>query len=171
VGTKLISGDGSPSFGGVYKLAADYSSGSEVPKIKVSEDPEKITNPGDKKVLRIYDKTTGKIKADLICRVREGFSSAEPLVLMNETHDWKRITLKRNSYEMRELMVPIYQKGRLVYNSPDAMSIQKYARQELATLWPQYRDLVNPEMMKVDLSDDLYNLKKSMIFETRSKLE
>lgn len=112
VGTNLITSKDCPSFGGVYKLAAiQDKNGQFIPKIKLSENSEKVTNPGNKTIYRIYEKASGKIKADLICLVDEKFDENEPLLLFDPLEPWKKTKLQGGSYTMREIMVPIFLKG------------------------------------------------------------
>ena len=163
VGTNLITSKDCPSFGGVYKLCATLEDDTYIPKIKVSENPDKITNPGNKKIVRIYDKETGKIKADLICLDHEKVSESEPLVLFDPKATWKRMTLESGSYTTRELLVPVFIKGKCVYSSPTTFEIKHYCDTELSTLWDESRRLINPQTVYVDLSQELYDLKQSMI--------
>lgn len=164
VGTNLITSSDCPSFGGIYKLAAEIGKeGHEIPKIKISENPEKITNPGVKKMVRVYDKQTGKITADIIALENESFDDSKELVLYTQKARWKKIKLKADSYVLRELLVPIFREGKLVYKTPETMAIKAYAKQELDTLWEEYKRLVNPQIMQVVLSDGLYALKEKML--------
>lgn len=164
VGTKLITSDDCPSFGGIYKLAAERKTGGEfIPKIKISDNPEKVTNPGIKKVLRIYDKTTGKLKVDLIALEEETIDTNQDLVVRDPKARWKKMKLKSGQYTVRELLVPIFRAGKCVYESPQVMDIRSYAKEELETLWDEYKRLINPASMPVDLSDDLYYLKERML--------
>lgn len=164
VGTKLITSDDCPSFGGIYKLAAERKTGGEfIPKIKISDNPEKVTNPGIKKVLRIYDKTTGKLKVDLIALEEETIDTNQDLVVRDPKARWKKMKLKAGQYTVRELLVPIFREGKCVYESPQVMDIRSYAKEELETLWDEYKRLINPASMPVDLSDDLYYLKERML--------
>lgn len=164
VGTKLITSDDCPSFGGIYKLAAERKAGGEfISKIKISDNPEKVTNPGIKKVLRIYDKTTGKLKVDLIALEEETIDTNQDLVVRDPKARWKKMKLKAGQYTVRELLVPIFRAGKCVYESPQVMDIRSYAKEELETLWDEYKRLINPASMPVDLSDDLYYLKERML--------
>ena len=164
VGTNLITSKDCPSFGGVYKLAAIRTEDGEfVPKIKLSENTEKITNPGNKTIYRIYDKTTGKIRADLICFADETFDPQEDLVLFDPIETWKKTRLAGNSYVMREIMVPIFKNGECVYQSPSVREIADYCRQEKKTLWDETKRLFYPHNVYVDLSDKLYAVKKELL--------
>ena len=165
VGTHLITSKDWPSFGGVYKLAAiqDAQSGEFIPKIKLSENSEKITNPGNKKIYRIYEKDTGKIKADLICLVDETYDENDPLVLFDPNEPWKKTKLLPGTYELRELMVHVFDHGKCIYHSPKVMDIRDYCQKELETLWEETRRLVNPHGVYVDLSQKLYDMKISLL--------
>ena len=164
VGTNLITSKDCPSFGGVYKLACIINEdGTEIPKIKVSENVEKVTNPGNKKILRIYDKASGKIKADLITLEDEVFTEDQPLTLFDPLATWKRTRLEADTYTIRELLVPIFKKGECVYESPSVMDIQAYCTQEKTTLWDESKRLINPQEVYVDLSRKLYDLKNQLL--------
>lgn len=165
VGTKLITSSDCPAFGGVYKLAAAKHQGEKdfTAKIKISENPAKVTNPGNKTVYRIYDKTTGKIRADLICLTDEVYSSKEDLVIFDPIATWKKSTIIDGTYILRELLVPVFLKGQCVYENPSAMEIRDYCTGELNTLWDETRRLVNPQNVYVDLSKPLYDLKNQLL--------
>lgn len=164
VGTNLITSKDCPAFGGVYKLAAIMDKdGTFIPKIKLSENTEKITNPGNKTVYRIYEKETGKIKADLIALVGEEFSEDETLLLFDPLETWKKTKLKPGTYTMRKLLLPIFKKGECVYSSPSVMEIRDYCTKELDTLWDETRRFVNPHEIYVDLSRNLFDVKNELI--------
>lgn len=165
VGTNMITSKDNPSFGGVYKLAAiqDQKTGSFIPKIKVSENAEKITNPGNKTIQRIYEKDTGKIIADLICLTDETFDTSDSLLLFDPIETWKKTNLEPNTYTIRELLIPVFQNGKCVYHSPKVMDIRAYCQQELDTLWEESKRLVNPHEVHVDLSRKLWNMKNDLL--------
>ena len=165
VGTNLITSKDCPSFGGVYKLAAiqDKATGTFIPKIKLSENAEKITNPGNKTIRRIYDKENGKIIADLICLVDEEYDTDQPLLLFDPKETWKKTLLAPGTYTMREMMIPVFLKGKCVYESPKVMDIQKYCKEELNTLWDETKRLVNPHEVHVDLSKPLWDMKHALL--------
>jgi nicotinate phosphoribosyltransferase len=167
VGTNLITSKDNPAFGGVYKLAAvkDADSDSFIPKIKRSENTEKVTNPGNNTVYRIYSKSTGKIKADLISLVDETFDPEETLVIFDPVDTWKKTKVLGGTYELRELLVPVFLKGECVYTSPSVMELREICRKEQETLWEESRRLVNPHEVYVDLSQKLYDLKKDLLEE------
>lgn len=168
VGTKLITSDDCPSFGGVYKLSAQMNSERVfIPRIKLSENPEKVTNPGIKKIFRFYDLATGKIKADLIALDHETIDTSKSITIFDPLATWKQMTLKAKEYTVRELLVPIFKSGVCVYKSPAVMDIRKYCQDELNTLWEEHKRLINPQILPVDLSKELYELKQSMISELR----
>ncbi len=164
VGTNMITSSDCPSFGGIYKLAAEiHKDGNEVPKIKISDNPEKVTNPGIKKIVRVYNKSTGKIISDIIALEHEEFDETKPLTLYAANARWKKTKLKPDSYTIRELLVPVFKNGECVYTSPTVMEIKEYSKNDLATLWEEYKRLVNPQIMQVALSDGLYELKGKML--------
>ncbi|MFQ9511632.1 MAG: nicotinate phosphoribosyltransferase [Lachnospiraceae bacterium] len=170
VGTNMITSRDCPSFGGVYKLAAmeDMESGEFIPKIKISENTEKVTNPGNKTVYRIYDKENHKIIADLICLAEEQFNESDPMMLFDPIDTWKKTYLEPDTYTMRELLVPIFINGQCVYESPNVMAIRDYCKEELETLWPETRRLVNPHEVYVDLSQKLFQLKNHLLDEVNN---
>lgn len=166
VGTNLITSKDCPSFGGVYKLAAiKNSSGEFVPKIKISENTEKITNPGNKTIFRVYDKETGKMRADLICFADETFDESKDLLLFDPNATWKKTRLEGGSYNMREILKPIFINGECIYHSPSVKEIAAYCRQEKATLWDETMRLFNPNKVYVDLSQKLYDTKAKLLNE------
>ena len=164
VGTNLITSKDCPAFGGVYKLAAIWNEPEQrfEPKIKISENAEKITNPGDKKIYRIYD-AQGMIVADLIALADEEFSSKDPLLLFDPIETWKKTLLPGGSYTMRELLVPVFRKGDCVYESPSVKEIQNICRRELNTLWEESKRFEYPHQTYVDLSRKLWNLKNNLL--------
>ena len=165
VGTNLITSKDCPSFGGVYKLAAimDKKTGTFIPKIKLSENEEKITNPGNKTTYRIYGKDSHKVIADIICLVGETFNEDEPLLLFDPIATWKKTLLAPGTYTMRELPVQVFKDGECVYHSPKVMDIQKYCKEELNTLWDETKRLVNPHEVHVDLSKPLWDMKHALL--------
>ena len=166
VGTNLITSKDCPSFGGVYKLAATMDKdGNFIPKIKISENTEKITNPGNKTIYWIYDKATGKIKADLICFVGETYDTDKDLLLFDPIETWKKTKLPGGSYTMREILVPVFRNGECVYQSPSVKEIAEYCRQEKDTLWDETKRLFYPHEVHVDLSQSLYDVKKALLDE------
>ncbi len=163
VGTKLITSDDCPALGGVYKLAAEVVDGQMIPKIKLSDNPAKVTTPGYKKVYRLYKKKNGKAIADLMTLDDEVIDESKPLRIFDPAQTWKSMVV--TDFTARELLVPIFLDGKQVYQSPDIKQIQAYAKQELSTMWEEYKRLLNPHVYKVDLSDRLYNLKQSLLEE------
>lgn len=173
VGTNLITCADNPAFGGVYKLAAvkDDATGEFQPKIKLSENSEKVTNPGNKTIYRIYEKDTGMVKADLICLVGEEFREDREMMLFDPLEPWKRTKLKPNTFTLREILVPIFEKGTCVYESPAVMDIREYCKKEQNTLWDETRRLVNPHAVYVDLSQNLYDIKIQLLNEMSREKE
>ncbi len=165
VGTNLITAKDCPSFGGVYKLVAiqDEKTGEYIPKIKVSENIEKITNPGNKTIYRIYDRENKKIIGDLIALADEKFPEDEDILLFDQLSTWKKTLVKAGTFEIRELLVPVFEKGVCVYDTPSVDEITKNCEKELNTLWDETRRLVNPSKVYVDLSDKLYRIKQDLL--------
>lgn len=164
VGTNLITAKDNPAFGGVYKMAAiQKEDGNFVPKIKISENSEKITNPGNKTIYRIYDKATGKIRADLICLADETFDEACDMNLFDPNEPWKKTRIAGGTYTLRELLVPVFENGKCVYDSPKVMDIQAACTKEKNTIWDETKRFVNPSRIYVDLSDKLYRLKHDLL--------
>jgi nicotinate phosphoribosyltransferase len=171
VGTKLITSYDWAAFGGVYKLAAVKNKGDAnfSPKIKLSENTEKVTNPGNKKIYRIYDKGDRKIRGDLICLVDEVFTEDQDLTIFDPVETWKKTTFEAGTFELRELLVPIFKDGILCYESPSTMEIRDICTQELDTLWEESKRFVNPHAVYVDLSDNLFHMKNSLFEEMSRK--
>ncbi len=163
VGTNLITSSDCPAFGGVYKLVAEELDGEYISKIKISENPVKVTNPGYKKIFRIYDRETDKIKADLICLDYEKIEESEDLTIFHPVDTWKKMTLKAGEYYIKELLEPVFVKGECVHKSREVLEIKEYCDKQKDSLWKQHRRLINPHILPVDLSLDLYNLKKNLI--------
>lgn len=163
VGERLITAKSEPVFGGVYKLCAieEISSGTIKPKIKISENEEKITNPGFKKVYRIYDKYANKAMADLITLNDEIIDDSKPIEIFDPVYTWKKKKLK--DYYIKELLVRIFDKGTCVYESPDVMEIREFVKEETEKLWPEVLRFENPHNYYVDLSYKLWKLKQELI--------
>ena len=167
VGTNMITSKDCPAFGGVYKLSAVYESDKKAfkAKIKLSENAEKNTNPGNKKIYRIYDKDTKKIIADLICLEEETLDTSEELLLFDPLDTWKKTLLPSHTYYTKELLVPVFKNGNCVYKSPSVMEIREYCKEEMDTLWEESRRLEYPHRTHVDLSQKLWDLKNNLLNE------
>ena len=164
VGTNLITSKDCPSFGGVYKLAAIQNKDGEfVPKIKISENIEKITNPGNNTIYRIYDKDTGKIRADLICFADETYDTSEDLLQFEPNSTRKKTRLEGGTYTMKEILKPIFIRGECKYASPSVKEIASFCEQEKNTLWDETKRLFNPHKVYVDLSQRLYDTKTELL--------
>ena len=150
VGTRLITSEDNPALGGVYKMAAEVVDGRMVPKIKLSDNPAKVTNPGYKKLFRLYG-PDGMAIADLIALEEETLDETKPLRIFDPEHSYKNMLVEQ--FTARELLVPVFREGRQVYTSPSVAEIRAYARRELDTMWDEYRRLMQPHIYKVDLSD------------------
>ncbi len=164
VGTNLITSKNTPAFGGVYKIAAVQGEDGEFKsKIKLSNNLEKITNPGAKKVFRLYEKKSGKIKADYISLDHETIDITKDLVIFDPNATWKKKTLKAGEYIAREMMQPLFKDGKFVGEKRTTREIREYCDSEKATLWEENMRVYNPQVVYVDLSDELYNLKHELI--------
>lgn len=159
IGTKLITSYNNASLGGVYKLCALEEDGNLVPKIKVSNSHEKTTNPGVKKIVRIFK--DGMAQADLICLENETFDTSKPLTIFHPEQTWKKTTF--TDYELKELMVPIFKDGKLVYDMPTLKEICDREDKTIASFFPEYRRVVNTQEYKVDLSQKLWDLKHKLL--------
>lgn len=166
VGTKLITSDDCPAFGGVYKLAAEEDEdGTFIPKIKLSNNPGKVTNPGIKKVFRFYDKNTDKVKADLIALEHETIDENQDMIIRDSNAKWRKMKLEAGTFYVKELLVPIFIDGKQVYESPETMDIQGFCNREKDSLWDEHLRLNNPHIVPVDLSEKLSQLKNRLIDE------
>lgn len=165
VGERLITSKSSPVFGGVYKLVAYEEDGEIVPTIKISENVAKITTPGFKSLYRIYDKSTMKAEADVVCLNSEKLEEMDELEIFHPIYTWKR--KKFTSFVAKNLMVKVFEKGKLVYDMPTLEEIKDYAQKELASLWDEVKRLENPHEYIVDLSQDLWDIKDRLLKEHR----
>ncbi len=162
VGERMITASSQPVFGGVYKLAAvEDAQGNIIPKIKVSENVDKITNPHFKKVYRIFDRKTGKAEADYIAVWDEQVDDSAPLELFDPQATWKRKTY--TDFTIRELQVPVFRNGQLVYRRPGLKEIQNYCRAQVDTLWDEVKRFENPHNYYVDLSQKLWDIKQALL--------
>ncbi|EGT3617631.1 nicotinate phosphoribosyltransferase [Clostridium perfringens] len=162
VGERLITARSEPVFGGVYKLVAvEDEEGNIIPRIKISENEEKITNPGFKRLIRIFDNTTHTALADLISLNDEKIDTDKPLEIFDPIHVWKRKTL--TDYYVKDLLVKIFENGKACYKNPSVMEIRDYAKKECEKLWPEILRFENPHNYYVDLSNGLWNLKHNLL--------
>ena len=162
VGERLITSKSEPVFGGVYKLSAvEQPDGSILPKIKISENPAKITNPHFKKVYRLFETDTGKAIADLICVHDEVIDPEKPLELFDPAATWKRKTIA--NFTVRELLVPIFQSGKLVYEKPSIEEMRAWCAGQIDTLWDEVKRFENPHNYYVDLSQKLWDIKQQLL--------
>lgn len=166
VGERLITAKSDAVFGSVYKLTATEENGLITPKIKVSENIEKITNPHFKKVYRIYSNESGKAEADLICLYDEEFDESKPLEIFDPHYTWKKKTF--TDYTLREMLVPIFKNGEQVYTFPSIDEVRDYCKAEISTIWDEVLRFENPHDYYVDLSDELWEMKNRMIEERRN---
>lgn len=163
VGERLITAKSQPVFGGVYKLAAVEKNGQIIPKIKVSENIEKITNPGYKKVYRIYDSESRKALGDVVALADDVVPSGDPFEIFDPKNVWKRKII--SDYEIRELQVPVFEKGRLVYEVPTLEEIKSFCKENIELLWSEIKRFENPHGYYVDLSKRLWALKDRLLNE------
>ena len=161
VGERLITAKSNPVFGGVYKLVAVEKDGKIIPKIKISENPEKITNPHFKKVYRIFDNETGTAVADQLCVYDESIDESQPLELFDPVQVWKTKTV--TNFTAKELLVPIFKGGECVYKSPSIHEIRAYCKEQIMTLWDEVKRFENPHRYYVDLSRKLWNIKQELL--------
>lgn len=161
VGERLITSKSEPVFGGVYKLVATEKDGKYVPKIKLSENVEKITTPGYKKVYRLFSNETGNMIADLIALYDEEFDFTKPITLFDPVYTWKKKTFE--NYRVEEILKPIYEKGKLVYKTPTVMESKKYCAEQVGRLWDEVKRFENPQTYYVDLSQKLWDVKHSLL--------
>ena len=161
VGERLITAKSNPVFGGVYKLVAVEKDGNIIPKIKISENPEKITNPHFKKVYRIFDNETGTAVADQLCVYDESIDESQPLELFDPVQVWKTKTV--TNFTAKELLVPIFKGGECVYTSPTIHEIRDYCKEQIMTLWDEVKRFENPHKYYVDLSRKLWNIKQELL--------
>jgi nicotinate phosphoribosyltransferase len=161
VGERLITSKSEPVFGGVYKLVAVEEDAVIEPKIKISENTEKITNPGFKEVWRLFDRDSGKAIADVITGHNENIDDAYPYTIFDPEHTWKRKTI--TNFYAKRLLVRIFDKGNCVYQSPNLQEIKQYCSEQLATLWDEVLRFENPHKYYVDLSKPLWRTKKKLL--------
>ena len=165
VGERLITSKSAPVFGFVYKLAATEENGVITPKIKISENVSKITNPQFKKVYRIFENATGKAVADQLCVHDETIDESQPLVLFDPAATWKRKTV--TDFTAKELLVPIFKNGELVYDIPDIKEVKRYSMEQRDLLWDEVKRFENPHRYYVDMSEKLWNIKRELLEKNR----
>lgn len=161
VGERLITARSEPVFGGVYKLVAVERDGEIVPKIKISENVGKITNPHFKKLYRFYGNDTGKAIADYLCVHDEVIDDSQDLLIFDPEATWKQKTVY--NFTARELQVPIFRNGELVYQLPTLHEIRDYCKQQIDTLWDEVKRFDNPHCYYVDLSKKLWDIKYDLL--------
>ena len=162
VGERLITSKSEPVFGGVYKLAAiEDENGNIIPKIKISENPSKITIPHFKKVYRLFENATGKAMADYVCLHSEEPDFTQPLELFDPEATWKRKTV--TDFTAVPLLVPIFEKGEQVYQSPDIEDIRAYCAEQVDKQWEEVKRFENPHNYYVDLSQTLWDVREDLL--------
>jgi nicotinate phosphoribosyltransferase len=162
VGERLVTSQSAPVFGGVYKLVAvEDSQGTVIPKIKISENPAKITTPHFKKVYRLFDKEDGKAFADLITVHDETVDETKPLKLFDPDATWKKGTY--TNFRAEELLKPIFLGGKLVYEKPSMEAIRAYCARQIDLQWDEVKRFENPHNYYVDLSQRLWDIKQELL--------
>ena len=161
VGERLITSRSEPVFGGVYKLVATERDGELIPKIKLSENVEKVTNPGFKTVWRLFDNQTGMAIADVLTLADEVIDESKPYVIFSPEHTYKR--KKLTNFTAKKLQVQLFRAGRCVYQLPTLEEIRRYSQEQLATIWDEVKRFENPHAYYVDLSEPLWQLKQQML--------
>jgi nicotinate phosphoribosyltransferase len=163
VGERLITAKSDPVFGGVYKLSALEREGKMIPKMKISENVDKITNPGFKTLYRLYSKETNRCLADLIVLDEEDGPNGEPFEIFDPKAPWKRQWV--TDYYAKNLRVPLFDKGECVYDFPTIDEIRDYCKEQVDALWEEMLRFERPQLYYVDLSQRLYDLKQNLIAE------
>lgn len=163
VGENLVCSKSAPVFGGVYKLSSVFEGERMIPKIKVSENVEKVTNPGFKNLYRLYDKQSGTALADLMTLYDEVIDPSCDLTIYHQMNSWKNKTLPGGTYEVRSLLEPIFVQGKLVYDVPSLPKIRAYSEKEFDRLWDEILRFEFPQVYYVDLSKKLLDLKLAML--------
>lgn len=163
VGENLVCSKSSPVFGGVYKMSSILEDGLMIPKIKVSENVEKVTNPGYKDLYRIYDKESSKAIGDIMCIHGEVMDPSQDITIYHQMNSWKNKTIPGGSYYIKDLLEPIFVEGNLVYDVPDLKEIRAYSEQEFACMWDEVLRFEYPQTYYVDLSKQLLDLKLKML--------
>ena len=161
VGERLITSRSEPVFGGVYKLAALEVDGEIVPRIKISENTTKITNPGFKEVFRLYSKESGEAVADVIALRGEEIDESQPYEIFDPDHTWKR--KKLTNFRAEKLMKPLFVKGKCVYKYPDVHELKQYCTEQIGKLWEEVKRFENPHKYYVDLSPKLWKMKEELL--------
>lgn len=167
VGENLVCSKSTPVFGGVYKMCAVYEDGKMIPKIKVSENVEKVTNPGYKDLYRIYDIKTGMAIGDIMTLHGEDIDPNEDLTIYHQMNSWKHKVIAKGTYRLRNLLEPIFLNGKLVYDMPTIEEIKAYSKQEFSCIWEEIQRFAYPQTYYVDVSKKLLDLKLAMLEEVK----
>lgn len=167
VGTRMITSNNTPSLGGVYKLCNINVDGVDYPKMKISDNPIKVTNPGIKTIYRLFDKASNKAIADLICLDGETIDESKPLTITDEHERWKSMTI--TDFYAKNLYIDVIVDGKQVYEPKNVYELQSDCKKSLDGFWEEYLRISKPHSYKVDLSDKLYELKQELIAKERAK--
>lgn len=169
IGTKLITAFDQPALGAVYKMVSRFEDGKWIPTLKISSNPEKVTTPGRKNVYRIIDNKTGKAQADLITHIDEQIDTSKPLKLFHPLQTFRKKIVR--DYHVIPQLIPIFQQGKLVYPLPTLDEIREHHNRELSLFWEEYLRILNPEEFPVDLSDDLWEMKQTMLQQIHDQIK
>ena len=161
VGERLVTAKSEPVFGGVYKLSAVEEKGEVIPRIKISENAEKVTNPGYKSLWRLYDKRTGMAIGDVLTLAHEEIDHTKPYTIFDEVHTWKK--KKLTNFYAKKLQVPVFINGECVYELPEVEEIRNYCKEQLDTIWEEVKRFSNPHTYYVDLSEELWKMKHELV--------
>ena len=161
VGERLITASSEPVFGGVYKLVAVEENGKIAPRIKISENVEKITLPSFKMLWRLFDNETGKAIADVITLADEEIDDTKPYEIFDPTYTWKRKTV--TNFTAKKILIPIFESGKKIYESPSVLDIQNYCKEQKETLWDEVKRLDNPHKYYVDISQKLWDVRAELL--------
>ncbi|MBQ7717719.1 MAG: nicotinate phosphoribosyltransferase [Clostridia bacterium] len=161
VGERLITSKSEPVFGGVYKLAAIWENGKEIPKIKISENVEKITTPAFKQVYRLFERDTDKAIADVITLHGEEIDDTKPYEIFDPDHTWKRKTI--TDFKTEKILIKIFDKGQLVWKEPTLKEVQTYCLEQIGRLWDEVKRFENPHKYYVDMSQKLWDIRQALL--------
>ena len=167
IGENMIVSKSAPVFGGVYKLVAVENEQGIEAKIKISENTEKITNPGYKRLYRLYDRSSGQALADLIALHDEVIDGQDDVTIYHQSNLWKFKKIEKETYDVEELQVPIYSDGKLVYDLPDIETIRVHSIEAQAKMWVEIYRLEYPHLYYVDLTEKLLNTKMTLLKKNR----
>jgi nicotinate phosphoribosyltransferase len=161
VGERLVTSKSEPVFGGVYKLVAVVQDGKVIPRIKLSDNASKITNPANKSLWRLYDRTAGMAVADVITLEDEVIDDTKPYTIFHPEHPYKKKTL--TDFKAEKILIPIFKNGKCIYKSPSIEDIKSYCKNQTDKIWDEVKRFENPQEYYVDLSKPLWDIKQELI--------